>query len=166
MRICDFWPYKFYHRRSGSLRIHQGIPSSKFYPNLEGKPVTDIIYPHSYNSIHYNAFDKMFETYINRIRNKSVWLTSKLTCPPMENVRLRWANFSRRMDTILGRILWTWNIVGSEIPLFIARVDHEEEEGNFLPCHTFQILPFLPGCSCGQLEIHSASHFGILWMSP
>lgn len=34
-------------------------------------------------------------------------LTSKLICPPIENVRLKCANFSRRTETIFGRMLWT-----------------------------------------------------------
>ena len=37
-------------------------------------------------------------------------LTSKLICPPIENVRLRWANFSRSTDTIFGRMFWTWGL--------------------------------------------------------
>lgn len=42
-------------------------------------------------------------------KNKDEWtLTSKLICPPIENVRFRWANFSRSTETIFGRMLWIW----------------------------------------------------------
>jgi len=36
------WPCKFCHQKSGFHWNHQGISSSMFYPNLEGKPVEHI----------------------------------------------------------------------------------------------------------------------------
>lgn len=56
------------------------------------------------------SFNLLVDQQLNKQRT-TLPLTSKLICPPIENVRLRWANFSRRMETIFGRMLWIWNIM-------------------------------------------------------
>jgi len=79
-------------------------------------------------------------------------LTSKLICPPIENVRLKAANFSRSTDTISARILCICGKAGL--------TDENQQKGKLhvwrlalgtdVPCHTFQTHPFPPGYNFSQ----------------
>lgn len=75
----------FCHQRNGFLENHPGTSSSMFCPNLAEKPI--FVPKGKYIVRISHSFVNILRLTI--INEYQLSLTSKLICPPIENVRLR-----------------------------------------------------------------------------
>ena len=134
-------------QKSELLETRSDTSNSRSCPILEETPMTV----------------DQFHQQMTNINNR--WprtLTSKLICPPTENVMFKCSNLSLSTATILERIPWTYVEKGmyknikKKLSGFFASV----------PYHISRIHHALLGYNSVQLEKHWSSRFGIQWRFP